>query len=226
MLLCDSNVLVINWDEQLIFLLRIFLGGFLGLLLGWERSRRQKEAGMATHFMVGAAAALFTCVSIAFKTVGSDAARIAAQIVPGVGFLGAGMIFFRRESLRGLTTAAGIWATAAIGMCTAIGHYYLAVGTTVVIIVTQMILHSKLVKKRNNQHFLMVKFYYSDEVKENLLTFFGFNNFHRFKVSKLEEGKLLAETVIHPTQHLSADEISHFLSQNASIISVERLEDL
>lgn len=93
------------------YLARVIIGGILGIFMGIERSHRQKEAGIGTHFIVACAAALLTCISLWFKKDAGDmgdGARIAAQIVSGVGFLGAGMIFFRRESMRGLTTAAGI----------------------------------------------------------------------------------------------------------------------
>ena len=230
------------WPQQFeaTYMLRVLIGGLLGLAVGTERSRRQKEAGKATHFVVGCASTLLTCISLWFKKDGGDigdGARIAAQIVTGIGFLGAGMIFFRRESLRGLTTAAGIWATAAIGMCVATGMYWLSVASTAMIIIIQVLLHSKLFK-RNSQHLLMVKMQYSDETKAKLLEFFGSTNFHRFKVTSSpatdaskEDGqplpnKLTAETVIYPTKNCSADAIAKFMRENPQIISVERLEDL
>lgn len=231
---------------ELNYFLKILIGGALGLILGIERSRRQKEAGMATHFVVATASTLLTCVSLWFKETGSDynaAARIAAQIVSGVGFLGAGMIFFRRESLRGLTTAAGIWATAAIGMCVATGMFYLALGATALIIVVQIILHSKFIK-RNKQHLLFVKMEYTAEIKEKMMEYFGFHNFHRLKVTtsnetvitettdengetvQKETKKLFAETVIYPTQNCRAEEITAFIRDNPEVLSIERLEDL
>lgn len=167
---------------ELTYLTRVVVGGVLGLCIGIERSRRQKEAGMATHFIVACAASLLTCISLWFKKDAGDmgdGARIAAQIVSGIGFLGAGMIFFRRESMRGLTTAAGIWATAAIGMCTATGMYFLAAGTTLVIITFHAVNHSQLWKK-NSTHLLLVKLEYNDNIKEKMRYFFGFYNFHRF----------------------------------------------
>lgn len=242
-----------NLPIEVVFILRVLLGGTFGLILGIERSRRQKEAGMATHFVVGTAATLMTCVSLWFKVVElGDGARIAAQIVSGVGFLGAGMIFFRRESLRGLTTAAGIWATAAIGMCTACGMYWVALGATAIIIIIQVILHSKLVR-RNRLHLLLVKMEYTDEIKCKLMSYFGFDTFHRFKVTSTNEKfvpdatgksmindplteeqeqtivvskKLIAETVIYPTKNCSADAIAQFIRSNKEILSIERLEDL
>ena len=114
--------------SEFVYFIRVLVGGFLGLCIGIERGKRQKEAGMGTHFIVAIAATLLTCISLWFKKDAGDmgdGARVAAQIVSGIGFLGAGMIFFRRESMRGLTTAAGIWATAAIGMCSATGMYFL-----------------------------------------------------------------------------------------------------
>ncbi|MCM1289926.1 MAG: MgtC/SapB family protein [Corallococcus sp.] len=231
---------------ELNYVLKILIGGVFGLALGFERSRRQKEAGMATHFVVGCASTLLTCVSLWFKEIGSDynaAARIAAQIVSGVGFLGAGMIFFRRESLRGLTTAAGIWATAAIGMCVATGMFYLALGATALIILVQVVLHSRFIK-RHKQHLLFVKMEYTEEIKESMREYFGFHNFHRLKVTAsnetvmtehidengetvLTEGKkLVAEAVIYPTKNCSAEEITFFLRENPQVVSIERLEDL
>ena len=231
---------------ELNYILKILIGGILGLALGIERNRRQKEAGMATHFIVGCASTLLTCVSLWFLEIGSDynaAARIAAQIVTGVGFLGAGIIFFRRESLRGLTTAAGIWATAAIGMCVATGMFWLALAATAVIIILQIILHSKIVK-RHNQHLLAVKMEYTDDIKEKLKEYFGFQTFRRLKVTELpeivtvekvnEEGekvlvqqnKLVAEAVISSTKNCSVEEITEFILKHPEVTSIERLEDL
>ena len=232
-----------NLPVEVVYLLRVLLGGALGLILGIERSRRQKEAGLAPHFVVGLAATLMTCLSLWFKEVADlgDGARIAAQVVTGIGFLGAGMIFFRRESLRGLTTAAGIWATAAIGMCTAVGMYWVALGSTALIIVIQIFVHSRLLR-RNRMHLLLVKMEYTDDIKAKLMDFFGFESFHRFKVTATEEKfaqkqnddeqqtavskKLIAETVIYTKKNCRAEEIASFLRDNPEIYSIERLEDL
>lgn len=242
---------------ELNYILKILIGGLLGMCMGIERSRRQKEAGIATHFIVGCAATLLTCVSLWFREIGSDfnaAARIAAQIVSGIGFLGAGMIFFRRESLRGLTTAAGIWATAAIGMCVATGMFWLALGATGVIICIQIVFHSKLIR-RNSRHMLLVKFEYTDDVKAKMMEYFGCHNFHRFKVTAIKDKflrstlekygvdtpdeardeevdadpnpcKMVAEAVIYPTQNVLAQQIASFLKDVPQVYSVERLEDL
>lgn len=217
-------LLNIPWQTELIFLFRIVIGGLLGFFIGLERSHRQKEAGMGTHFTVGLAAALFTCVSFIFAPHG-DAARVAAQVASGIGFLGAGIIFFRRESLHGLTTAAIIWSTAAIGMACGAGMYILACGGTILIIIMQLILHSSKFK-RHGQRLLLVRFYHSDELQKTLQVYFGITQFHRYKVERSCDGKLQIEAVIRPNQNYHAEKINNFIETNEAMISIERLEDL
>ena len=220
-----SPISDLSWENELIALMRVVIAGLLGLVIGFERSRRQKEAGLATHFIVAAASALFTCISTSLvTTVGVDGERIAAQVVSGVGFLGAGMIFFRRENLRGLTTAAGIWATAAIGMAVAVGQIIVAVGILIVLIALQEILHLKSIK-RNNVHMIFVKFIYSEEIQDKLFEYFSCDSFHRFKITKTDDN-LIAEAVVYPKQKLLATELSTLMSENSEILSIERLEDL
>jgi putative Mg2+ transporter-C (MgtC) family protein len=109
----------------------------LSVVIGLERETRQKSAGLRTHTLVGVGAALFMLISkygftdvLVPRSVVLDPSRVAAQIVTGVGFLGAGLIFVRRDAVRGLTTAAGIWVTAAVGSAAAAGLPILAVLTT------------------------------------------------------------------------------------------------
>ncbi|SFI78626.1 putative Mg2+ transporter-C (MgtC) family protein [Paenibacillus sp. UNC496MF] len=130
-------------------LLRIVVAGACGLLIGYERKNRMKEAGIRTHFVVAVGSALMMVLSkYAFADmlgddgVGLDPSRIAAQVVSGVGFLGAGMIFTQRQTVKGLTTAAGIWATAGIGMAVGAGLYVLGIGVTVLLLAAQKLLHS------------------------------------------------------------------------------------
>jgi putative Mg2+ transporter-C (MgtC) family protein len=117
------------------------LAFLLSALVGLEREIRQKSAGLRTHTLVGVGAALFMLISkygfmdvLEPNRVVLDPSRVAAQIVTGVGFLGAGIIFVRRDSVRGLTTAAAIWVTAAIGACAGAGLPLLAVVTTLIYI--------------------------------------------------------------------------------------------
>lgn len=212
--------------DQLMWLINSFLGGVLGLLIGLERSKRLKEAGMGTHFIVGFASALLTCISLSFKTGEyGDGARIAAQIISGIGFLGAGMIFFRRETLHGLTTAAGVWATSAIGMCAGRGMYILAVGATVIVLIVQSILHTKSIRQVNRQRLLLLKFVDDGVVSDQIRTYFGVEQFYRYKVSRKEEG-LHVEAVVRPIKNYHAEELNQLLLDHPNVLSIERLEDL
>ena len=215
-----------DWRTELVYLFRIVLAGILGFLIGVERSHRQKEAGMGTHFTVGLASALFTVISLKIGEIANgDGARVAAQVVTGIGFLGAGIIFFRRENLHGLTTAAIIWSTSAIGMACGAGMYIVSVSGTALIIVLQLILHTSPFK-RHGQRLLLVRFYHSDEFQKTLQLYFGITQFHRYKVTRTADGKLQVEAVIRPNQNYHAEKINNFIENNDAMISIERLEDL
>lgn len=119
-------------------LARLVLAAILGAVVGLERERRNRAAGLRTHAMVGMASALVMIVSafgfadiLGRDAVVLDPSRVAAQVVSGIGFLGAGVIIFRRNEARGLTTAASIWTVAAIGLATGGGLYVAALVTTV-----------------------------------------------------------------------------------------------
>lgn len=122
---------------QLDLALRLIVAAVLGAAVGIERERRSHPAGMRTHLLVSVGAAAFTILSIeSFQAPGADPARIAAQIVTGIGFLGAGAILKDRGSIKGLTTAASLWVVAAIGMAAGAGAWGVAVATTVIVLVS------------------------------------------------------------------------------------------
>lgn len=111
--------------------IRLTLALLLGGAIGIEREYRAKEAGFRTHFLVALGSALFCLVSqFGFGVDLKDSSRVAAQVVSGIGFLGAGTIIFQKNVVRGLTTAAGLWVTAAIGLACGTGMYLVAVLTT------------------------------------------------------------------------------------------------
>lgn len=139
---------------ELAFFVRIVCACICGAAVGFERSKRFKEAGIRTHCMVACTAAVFMILSkycfadlagdygmASFGERGADPARIAAQIVCGIGFLGAGVIFKNGNSIKGLTTAAGIWATAAIGMAIGSGMYWIGGFTTALVVALQVLMH-------------------------------------------------------------------------------------
>ncbi len=135
--------------DNLEFFIRIVLAAILGALVGLERSKRQKEAGVRTHCIIACTSALFMILSkYAFVDLvgvnglrGADPARIAAQLVSGISFLGAGVIFKNGNSIRGLTTAAGMWGTAAVGMAIGAGMYWVGLIEAAVLVGIQIVLH-------------------------------------------------------------------------------------
>ena len=118
--------------EMTTLITRLVLAGLLGGIIGLEREFRAKIAGTRTHLLVAVGAALMMIVSRYGFDGQGDPARVAAQIVSGIGFLGAGAIIVNKRAVHGLTTAAGIWVSAGIGMATASGMYAIAVATTVI----------------------------------------------------------------------------------------------
>lgn len=139
--------------ENFAFILRIICAGICGILVGFERQYRSKEAGIRTHFMVACGAALMMVISkyaffdvisgglIAGADIRLDPSRVASTIVSGVGFLGAGTIFVHKNTITGLTTAAGLWATAGIGMAFGSGMYLVGFAATGIMVLSQILLH-------------------------------------------------------------------------------------
>jgi putative Mg2+ transporter-C (MgtC) family protein len=129
---------------ELALLVRLLAAGALAALLGWEREQAHKPAGLRTHMLVGIASALFTVLAeLAVRQVPghdtglrADPIRVIQAVAIGVGFLGSGVIFVSKsgDSVRGLTTAGSIWATAAIGIACGLGYYVLAGGTAVLLL--------------------------------------------------------------------------------------------
>ncbi|MBQ6190326.1 MAG: MgtC/SapB family protein [Bacteroidaceae bacterium] len=124
------------------FILRILVAALLGGAIGLERGFRAKEAGFRTHFLVALGSAVFMILSAhgfgdvqLSESQRLDVSRIAAQVVSGIGFIGAGTIIFQRQAVHGLTTAAGLWVTASIGMAAGAGMYVIAGFTTLLVLI-------------------------------------------------------------------------------------------
>lgn len=142
------------YQYDLHYIIRMLAACLCGIAIGYERKNRSKEAGIRTHCIVCLASALMMIISkYAFEDMLSDPifagidikldpSRMAQGIVTGVGFLGAGMIFVHRQSIVGLTTAAGIWCTAGIGMAIGAGMYFLGIAATAIMLLVQIIFHS------------------------------------------------------------------------------------
>lgn len=127
---------------ELGMVLRLLLAAALGAIIGYQRERAGKPAGLRTHILICVGAALFTIASAYGFGVGADPGRVAAGIVAGIGFLGAGAIFHRQGGIvEGLTTAATIWAVAAIGLAAGAGLYIIAAVTTAVVLIVLFLPH-------------------------------------------------------------------------------------
>lgn len=180
---------------------RMLVACLCGIAIGFERKNRAKEAGVRTHCIVACASALMMIISkygfndminmLSAADVQLDPSRLAQGIVTGVGFLGAGMIYVQRSNVRGLTTAAGIWATSGIGMALGSGMYIVGICATVIILIAQMVLHKGHAFSTSHKN-KMIKIYSVDikdfqrqttELLENMKISVG-----EVSVEKTEEG--------------------------------------
>ncbi|MBR1769546.1 MAG: MgtC/SapB family protein [Bacteroidales bacterium] len=159
-----------DWD----FIIRLCAATFLGGVIGLEREYHAKEAGFRTHVLVALGSALFMIISqygfsafLGMKSVSFDPSRIASQVVTGIGFIGAGTIIFQHKFIRGLTTAAGIWVTGAIGLACGAGLYTLSFITTALVILTLGLLN--LILKRITFRHISINFACKDRNQINLI---------------------------------------------------------
>jgi putative Mg2+ transporter-C (MgtC) family protein len=146
-----------------VFIIRLLVATALGAVIGLDREYRTKAAGFRTHVLVALGSALFMIISVhGFDdlpkdqmTLRMDPARIAAQVVTGIGFIGAGTIIFQKNVVKGLTTAAGLWVTAAVGMACGVGMYVLAMVSTLLVLICfeafNFFLHKIRGKKENEE---------------------------------------------------------------------------
>ena len=213
--------------DELIYLARILLAVALGFAIGFERKLRFKEAGIRTHTIVCAGAALIMVVSkYAFGDVGGyDASRVAAQIVSGIGFLGAGMIIYRKQAVYGLTTAAGVWATAGVGMAAGGGLYVVACGAAFLLILVQCLLHIK-VKKFSARHYvrIRVRFTGGSEAAAKVQELFGAERFSKLNVER--SGDTIVNTgTVSTDREITAAYINRTIGENDFIQSIERCDD-
>lgn len=160
----------IEFETELV--LRLLLASFLGAVIGLEREIHGRPAGFRTHLMVSLGSCLFCICSVEFYrifgnfdggVVGVDPGRIAAQVVAGIGFLGAGAIMRDRGSVRGLTTAACLWVAAALGIACGVGLYYLAVSVTILSLLSLLLL--KEVERRLNRDIYFTVRIWGDDVE-------------------------------------------------------------
>lgn len=212
---------------EFIYLMRIGIAAICGFVIGLERALRLKEAGLRTHTIVAIGSCLMMLISKYgfYDSIEADASRVAAQVVSGIGFLGAGMIIYKREALHGLTTAAGIWATAGIGMCIGAGLYVLSIGTTLVMILIQFILHAQF-KILNKRERLLVHlcFLSSEEHISQIKTIFGVEKFLKLKTTR--EGDVSVCTItLRSKVPLTDEQLAAIVREHDYIRSLEKVSE-
>lgn len=211
---------------ELQYLIGVLVAVVLGFAIGFERKLRFKEAGIRTHTIVCVGAALLTVISkYGFAEGASDTARIAAQIVSGIGFLGAGIIMFRGQKMYGLTTAAGVWTTAGVGMAAGAGLYIVAAGATVIIIAVQCICHinCRLFRAKRLYHVKIV-FKNIDGESEKIKEIFSVKHFNSLSITR-EEGCTVYHAVMTTDKEYSSQILNRIIDENPCIMSVERCDD-
>ncbi|MDY5345421.1 MAG: MgtC/SapB family protein [Eubacteriales bacterium] len=223
--------------DALWLILRIFLAGLCGFLIGYERKTRSKEAGIRTHAIVCMAACIMMIVSkygFADQAIGSggvrgaDSARIAAQVVSGIGFLGAGVIIYRRDMLHGITTAAGIWATSGIGLALGAGMYVIGIASTILLIGFQVLLHVPF-KVLRGRVYSILKAQIEVNSSEELQRFkevFKIKRFLRYKENTDGKGGYVADLEFSVTSIYTAERIHEIMAENPYIKSLEKYEEI
>lgn len=200
----------------------------LGFAIGTERKMRFKEAGMRTHAIVAAGACLFMLISkYGFEDIDGrfDGARLAAQVVSGIGFIGAGMIMYRKQAVHGLTTAAGVWITAGVGMAAGAGMYILAASSTVIIIAAQCVMHINC-NFFKNKHYVQLKVVFTNKTDESetVQKLFGVDRYVQLDAKK--HGDDIIFTVQLRTDREFDDKFILETLQNYPFIqSIDRIDD-
>ncbi|MGL4572793.1 MAG: MgtC/SapB family protein [Clostridium sp.] len=218
-------------EQALDFFLRIIIAGILAGFIGLEREMNSKEAGFRTHFLVGVGSALLMVVSkygfsdVLYSTgFKLDPSRVAAQVVSGISFLGAGTIFLEKKVVKGLTTAAGIWTTAAIGLAVGAGMYLVGILSTFIVLIVLEVL-----QRLSRLHFLKafdVTIKLSSYPDEEIMNILSDAN---FSISRLKTDKCMEESgcvyciefVIKTKERIATTEIANKIYTVDNVISVD-----
>lgn len=213
---------------QLPYIVRIVVAVVCGAAIGYERSVRQKDAGIRTHVIVALGSALMMIISkygffdvILTDSVNVDASRIAANIITGISFLGAGVIFVRNASIKGLTTAAGIWATSGVGIAIGSGMYLIGVFSTALMIVLQVILHKyfqKIETPATNEFLIVTKD--SKESVEKVKSFLSDSSLavQSYDCRRNDDGTMAMKVLVRSDGTVDFNKSVDYLLENGDIL--------
>lgn len=207
-------------------LLDLLLSAVLGFAIGFERKMRSKEAGIRTHTIVCVGACLMMLISrYGFGTQPADASRVAAQIVSGISFLGAGIIVYRKHEVKGLTTAAGVWTTAAVGMACGARLYVLASLSCLLLILLQIIFHAPIKIFRPKRYYILrIVFEETGREREKIKELFKVDHYVHLFVERKDE-KLLYKATINTDKEFSSAKLDEIMKTTPYILSIERGDD-
>ncbi len=207
-------------------LLDLLLSVLLGFIIGFERKLRFKEAGIRTHTIVCVGAALMMVVSKYGFGSEADSARVAAQIVSGVGFLGAGMIVYRQHEVHGLTTAAGVWATAGVGMACGGQLYVIAIGATAIMVIVQYIFHTNIAIFRSKQYYsVKIEFLQTGDENIRIKEIFGTDRFNELVLHR-ENDRIVYSATLNTDKEFSSTRLNEIMAENSFICSIERCDKI
>ncbi|MCM1306862.1 MAG: MgtC/SapB family protein [Bacteroides sp.] len=211
--------------SEMHYLIGIVVSLVLGFAIGFERKLRSKEAGIRTHTIVCVGAALMVVVSKYGFAESADSARVAAQIVSGVGFLGAGIIMLRGQKMYGLTTAAGVWATAGVGMAAGAGLYYVALFSTVIIILIHLLFHINRGPFRTKKYYhIKITFMNTSDESVKVKAIFGVSQFNKLTIERKDNGTLY-HALLNTDKEYSSQVLGNIMEQNPYILTIERCDD-
>lgn len=214
--------------QNSIYFVRLLLAVICGGIIGYERTNRGKGAGIRTHCIVSLASCLMMLVSkygFSDMQILGDGSRIAAQVVSGVGFLGAGMIYFNgRHSVKGLTTAAGIWATSGIGLAIGAGMYAMGIATSLLILIMQFLLHKniKMLQTPNEEQLSLVipDDKESMDYINNVLSHHDISIIKLKKCTRTNDNMLELQLKVHVPQDLDYTKLLEVFQESDSISSI------
>ena len=197
----------------------------LGFIIGLERKLRGKDAGIGTHTVVCMGSALMVVVSKYGFGGEADAARIAAQIVSGVGFLGAGIIIYNQHEIHGLTTAAGVWATAGVGMACGAELFLVAVCSTLLLIAVQFVYHLPCRLFRNKRFYrLRIVFTHSEDEAQKIKEIFGVKHFHKLEM-KRNENAICCSVTLYTATEFASEKLNEIMQRNDFIVYIQREDE-
>ncbi len=210
------------------FLVRLFLSILAGFLLGLESRSRSKDAGIKTHTILCMTACLLMIISkYGFYELGSiegvsyDSSRVASTIISGLCFLGAGMLFFKQDSIKGLTTAVGMCLTITIGMCFGSGLLVTGAFVTAIALILQFVLHQEFgIFKSNKQILVRADFVLEENYIEHFKKLFGINKFLNMKIVK-EPEREVAEVEFYCSASLTNEELAEMVKNEPQIIMIK-----